>query len=40
MLLALRKIVDAKLPLPIRIGVNRGAVFAGDIGPRIAARTR
>ena len=33
MLLALRKIVDAKLPMPIRVGVHRGSVFAGDIGP-------
>jgi class 3 adenylate cyclase/tetratricopeptide (TPR) repeat protein len=33
MLLALRKIVDTDLPLPIRIGVHRGSVFAGDIGP-------
>ena len=33
MLLALRKSVDAGLPLPMRIGVHRGAVFAGDIGP-------
>ena len=33
MLLALRKIVDAELPMPIRIGVHRGSVFAGDIGP-------
>jgi class 3 adenylate cyclase/tetratricopeptide (TPR) repeat protein len=33
MLLALRVIVEGKLPLPIHIGVNRGAVFAGDIGP-------
>jgi class 3 adenylate cyclase/tetratricopeptide (TPR) repeat protein len=33
MLLALRKIVSADLPLPIRVGVHRGAVFAGDIGP-------
>lgn len=33
MLLALRRIVEADLALPIRIGVNRGAVFAGDIGP-------
>ena len=33
MLLALRRIVDAGPAVPIRIGVNRGAVFAGDIGP-------
>ena len=33
MLLALRKIVGTTLPLAIRIGVHRGAVFAGDIGP-------
>ena len=33
MLLALRRIVDADLPIPVRIGVNRGAIFAGDIGP-------
>jgi class 3 adenylate cyclase/tetratricopeptide (TPR) repeat protein len=33
MLLALRTIVESSLPLPIHIGVNRGAVFAGDIGP-------
>ena len=33
MLLVLRAIADAKLPLPLRIGVHRGAVFAGDIGP-------
>jgi len=33
MLLALRTIVDADVPVPIRIGVNRGAIFAGDIGP-------
>ena len=34
MLLALRRIVDADLTIAIRIGVNRGSVFAGDIGPR------
>lgn len=34
MLLALRGIVAADLPLPIRVGVHRGSVFAGDIGPR------
>jgi class 3 adenylate cyclase/tetratricopeptide (TPR) repeat protein len=33
MLLALRKIVASELPIPVRIGVHRGAVFAGDIGP-------
>ncbi|MBK9114749.1 MAG: AAA family ATPase [Betaproteobacteria bacterium] len=33
MLLALRRIVDAGVPIPIRIGVNRGSIFAGDIGP-------
>jgi len=33
-LLALRKIVDGDLPLFVRIGVHRGTVFAGDIGPR------
>ncbi len=33
MLLALRKIADAERAIPIRIGVNRGGVFAGDIGP-------
>lgn len=34
MLLALRRVVTASLALPIRIGVHRGSVFAGDIGPR------
>jgi class 3 adenylate cyclase/tetratricopeptide (TPR) repeat protein len=33
MLLAVRRIASAALPLAVRIGVNRGAVFAGDIGP-------
>jgi class 3 adenylate cyclase/predicted ATPase len=33
MLLALRRIVASDLPIPIRIGVHRGAVFAGDVGP-------
>ena len=33
MLLALREIIATDLPIPIRIGVHRGAVFAGDIGP-------
>ena len=33
MLLALRKILDAEPAISIRIGVHRGSVFAGDIGP-------
>jgi class 3 adenylate cyclase/tetratricopeptide (TPR) repeat protein len=33
MLLALRQIIDARPTLPVRIGVNRGHVFAGEIGP-------
>ena len=33
MLLALRKIVESNPPIRLRIGVHRGAVFAGDIGP-------
>src|SRR3954469_11822901 len=33
MLLAVRKIADGNRAIPIRIGVNRGSVFAGDIGP-------
>ena len=32
-LLALRKIADGERAIPVRIGVNRGSVFAGDIGP-------
>ncbi|HQR11172.1 MAG TPA: adenylate/guanylate cyclase domain-containing protein [Casimicrobiaceae bacterium] len=32
MLLALRGIIDSNSPIPIRIGVHRGSVFAGDIG--------
>jgi class 3 adenylate cyclase/tetratricopeptide (TPR) repeat protein len=34
MLLALRRIVDAGPPLPLRVGVTHGPLFAGDIGPR------
>jgi class 3 adenylate cyclase/tetratricopeptide (TPR) repeat protein len=33
MLLALRQIVDADLPLPVQVGVNRGPVFTGEVGP-------
>lgn len=33
MLLVLRRIVERGSPLPVRIGVHRGALFAGDIGP-------
>jgi class 3 adenylate cyclase/tetratricopeptide (TPR) repeat protein len=33
MLLALRSILDAGTALPVRIGVNKGHVFAGEIGP-------
>ncbi len=32
LLRAARSVADASHPLPIRIGVNRGHVFAGDIG--------
>ena len=33
LLLAVRELADSKRGLTVRIGVNRGAVFAGDIGP-------
>jgi class 3 adenylate cyclase/tetratricopeptide (TPR) repeat protein len=33
MLLTLRSIVNPPPPIPVRIGVNRGPIFAGDIGP-------
>jgi class 3 adenylate cyclase len=32
MLLALRSFMDVDLPLPVRVGVNTGHVFAGEIG--------
>ena len=32
-LLACRRILDARLELPVRIGIHRGPVFAGDVGP-------
>ena len=33
MLAATRRIIEAKTELPLRIGVHRGPVFAGDVGP-------
>lgn len=33
MLLALRQIVEAKTPLPVRAGAQRGHVFSGAVGP-------
>jgi class 3 adenylate cyclase/tetratricopeptide (TPR) repeat protein len=33
LLLTLRAIIEAETNIPVRIGVNRGHVFAGDIGP-------
>ncbi len=33
MLLAMRRMLAAETPFPIRIGVNRGPVFTGEIGP-------
>src|SRR5207248_3893650 len=33
MLVAVRHVIDNHRGLPIRIGVNRGQVFAGEIGP-------
>jgi class 3 adenylate cyclase/tetratricopeptide (TPR) repeat protein len=33
MLLALRRIADGDRRLPVRIGVNRGPIFSGDVGP-------
>ena len=32
-LTALRQVIDSDPPLPLRIGVNSGPVFAGDVGP-------
>src|SRR4051794_14811610 len=34
MLLALRRVVEGERRLPVRIGVNRGGAFTGDVGPR------
>ncbi len=33
MLLALRQVVEADPPLPVRVGVHRGHVFTGEVGP-------
>ncbi len=33
MLLAVRRVVGEDTTMPVRIGVNRGPLFAGDIGP-------
>src|SRR5207237_3603526 len=33
MLLALRRMVDADTPLPLRAGANRGHLFAASVGP-------
>lgn len=33
MLRALREVLDQELPLPVRAGVNRGHIFAGEVGP-------
>ena len=40
LLAAVRRIIDAEPRLPLRIGVHRGPVFAGEVGPRTAGRTR
>ena len=33
MLLTLREIIEADLPMPVQAGVNRGPVFTGEVGP-------
>jgi class 3 adenylate cyclase/tetratricopeptide (TPR) repeat protein len=33
MLLAVRHVIDRRTRLPVRVGVNRGHVFTGEIGP-------
>ena len=40
LLRAARRIVEVPHPLPVRIGVNRGHVFAGDIGTTTGGRSR
>ncbi|PWU24072.1 MAG: hypothetical protein C5B48_07520 [Candidatus Rokuibacteriota bacterium] len=34
MLRAMRAVLEAELPLAVRIGVNRGRIFVGDFGPQ------
>lgn len=33
MLRSLREVLDANVPLPVRAGVHRGHIFAGEVGP-------
>src|SRR5262249_24740945 len=33
MLLALRHVIEAGPPLPVRVGLNQGPVFTGQVGP-------
>jgi class 3 adenylate cyclase/tetratricopeptide (TPR) repeat protein len=33
MLLAMRRVIEAPRAIPVRIGVNRGPIFAGAVGP-------
>ena len=40
MLRAARLVVERAGALPLRVGVNRGAVFAGDFGPLSGGPTR
>ena len=40
MLLALRHIVEAGPPLPVRVGVHRGPVFTAQVGPGLPALVR
>ena len=40
LLLALREIVDRGGDLPLQVGANRGRIFAGEVGPSTAGRTR
>jgi class 3 adenylate cyclase/tetratricopeptide (TPR) repeat protein len=37
MLRALRRIADSNLPLPLQLGVNRGHVFAAEVGTELRA---